>query len=116
MFWSILDELILPVGEFGNDSDEMRRITRGWHRAIAALAVEGDDVLVDELWTHRWWLEDWRAVLKDFRWWSVLLTASAATLAERERRRGVDPQGWQMETCGSGPSRLSSIWSSTPLI
>lgn len=60
MFWGMLDEARLPAGEFRTDSEEMRRITRGWHRAVAALAAEGNDVLVDELWTHRWWLEDWR--------------------------------------------------------
>src|SRR5947209_9104808 len=76
LFWGVLDELDLPEGEFRTDSDAMRRITRGWHRAVAALAAEGNDVLVDELWTHRWWLEDWREVLQDFRWWPIMLTAS----------------------------------------
>lgn len=103
MFWSMLDELSLPVGEFRTDSDEMRRITRGWHRAVAALAAEGNDVLVDELRTHRWWLEDWREVLKDIPWWSVLLTASDTALAERERRRGDRPEGLAAEDLRQHP-------------
>jgi chloramphenicol 3-O phosphotransferase len=93
LFWGMLDELTLPVGAFRSDSDVMRRITRGWHRAVAALAAEGNDVLVDELWTHRWWLEDWREVLRGLRWWSVMLTASADTLAAREAERGDRPAG-----------------------
>jgi chloramphenicol 3-O phosphotransferase len=93
MFWGMIDEINLPVGEFRTDSDVMRRITRGWHRSVAALAAEGNDVLVDEIGTHRWWLEDWREVLKDFRWWSVMMTASAGMLAARETVRGDRPEG-----------------------
>lgn len=93
LFWSMIDEANLPVGEFRTDSEEMRRLTRGWHRAVAAIAAEGNDVIVDDLWTHPWWLEDWREVLQGFRCWSVMLTASAESLAERERQRGDRPLG-----------------------
>lgn len=93
MFWGMLDEGTLPEGDFRTDSDAMRRITRGWHRAVAALAHEGNDVIVDELWVHPWWLEDWREVLRDVRWWSVLLRARSAALTRREVQRGDRPIG-----------------------
>jgi chloramphenicol 3-O phosphotransferase len=93
MFWGMLDEPLVPSARFRTDSEVMRRVTRGWHRAVTALAAEGNDVIVDDLWTHRWWLEDWREVLKDFRFWFVKLTASADALAEREAGRGDRPEG-----------------------
>jgi chloramphenicol 3-O phosphotransferase len=71
----------------------MRRITRGWHRAVAALAREGNNVIVDELRLHRWWLSDWREVLAGLPWWSVRLTAGVAELARREATRGDRPSG-----------------------
>ena len=93
LFWGMLDEAGLPAGDFRSDSEEMRRLTRGWHRAVAAIAAEGNDVIVDELWTHSWWLEDWRDVLESFQWWSVLLSASPDALAARERAREDRPEG-----------------------
>jgi chloramphenicol 3-O phosphotransferase len=93
LFWGMLEEPRLPVGDFRSDSEMMRRITRGWHRAVAALAREGNDVIVDELGTHRWWLEDWHEVLSGLCWWSVMLTASPSALAVREEERGDRPQG-----------------------
>jgi chloramphenicol 3-O-phosphotransferase len=92
-FWGMLDERQLPMGEFRTDSGVMRRINRGWHRAVVALADEGNDVIVDDLLTHPWWLEDWRQVLSGLRWWSVVLTASRAVLTERETRRIDRPAG-----------------------
>jgi chloramphenicol 3-O phosphotransferase len=93
LFWGMIDEADLPAGEFRTDSAVMRRLTRGWHRAVAALAAAGNDVIVDELWTHPWWLEDWRRVLEGFQYWSVMLTAHPDTLAARERARGDRPAG-----------------------
>jgi chloramphenicol 3-O phosphotransferase len=92
-FWGMLEEETLPAGEFRTDSEAMARITRGWHRAVAALAREGNDVLVDELPIHRWWLDDWREVLEGLRWSSVLLTARLPTLTARESQRGDRPSG-----------------------
>jgi chloramphenicol 3-O phosphotransferase len=89
----MLDERMLPVGDFRTDSEVMRRITRGWHRAVAALVAEGSDVIVDEVAIHRWWLDDWARVLGSVRWWSVLLKASPTTLAAREAERGDRPPG-----------------------
>jgi chloramphenicol 3-O phosphotransferase len=59
LFWGMLKEERLPVGDFRTDSDAMRNITRGWHRAVAAMAAEGNSMIVDELGTHAWWLDDW---------------------------------------------------------
>jgi chloramphenicol 3-O phosphotransferase len=102
MFWGMLDERQLPMGEFRTDSDVMRRITRGWHRAIVALASESNDVIVDDLLIHRWWLEDWRDVLSGLQWWSVLLTASEPDLTEREARRMDRPAGLAMSDLAAG--------------
>jgi len=93
LFWGMLEEPCLPVGDFRSDTEIMRRVTRGWHRAVAALAHQGNDVIVDELWTHHWWLEDWREVLSGLRWWSVMLTASSDVLARRETERADRPEG-----------------------
>lgn len=93
LFWAMLKEATLPEGGFRTDSDAMRQITRGWHRAVAALAREGNDVLVDDLSVHSWWLDDWRDALSGVRWWSVLMKASPKVLSERERGRGDRPSG-----------------------
>ena len=93
LFWAMLKESTLPEGGFRTDSDAMRRITRGWHRAVAALAREGNDLLVDDLLVHSRWLDDWREALSGVRWWSVLLKASPEVLSERERGRGDRPPG-----------------------
>ncbi len=92
-FWGMLDEKALPVGDFRTDSDAMRRVTRGWHRAVAALAAEGNDVIVDDLGIHRWWLDDWNQVLGGLRWCSVLLKAGLNALMAREAQRGDRPVG-----------------------
>ncbi len=93
MFWGMLDESQLPFGEFRTDSESMSRVTRGWHRAVAALAAEGNDLIVDDLWTHDWWFEDWRSALDGITWWSVMLTAIPDALAARESERGDRPVG-----------------------
>jgi chloramphenicol 3-O phosphotransferase len=93
MFWGMLDERTLAVGDFRSDSHVMRQITRGWHRAVVAMVREGNDVIVDELWIHGWWLDDWREILAGVRWWSVLLRASSSVLSAREGRRSDRPPG-----------------------
>lgn len=107
MFWGMVDEGTLPTGVFRTDSDAMRRITRGWHRAVAALAREGSDVIVDELYVHDWWLADWREVLRDVPWWSVLLKASHDVLTARERQRGDRPIGLAHADLGYVPPEAS---------
>jgi len=103
MFWGMLDEQTLPEGRFRTDSDVMRRITRGWHRAVAALASEGNNVIVDELWLHRWWLSDWSEILDGHRWWSVRLTASVAELSRREAGRADRPPRMAAEDAARAP-------------
>jgi chloramphenicol 3-O phosphotransferase len=101
LFWGTLDER--SVGEFRTDSAAMRRVTRGWHRAVAALAHEGNNVIVDELWLHRWWLSDWSEALAGLRWWSVRLTAGVAELARREAVRGDRPAGLAAGDAANAP-------------
>ena len=60
---------------------------------MGALAAEGNDLIVDELWIHRWWLDDWNEVLTGLRWWSVQLKASLPALREREAGRMDRPSG-----------------------
>lgn len=103
LFWSMLDERSLPAGEFRSDTDEMRRITRGWHRAVAALASEGGDVIVDELLLHRWWLDDWTAALDGLRWWAVRLDAGVAELTRREAERADRPAGLAARDAAMAP-------------
>jgi len=105
MFWGMLNEDRLPVGDFRTDSDVMRGITRGWHRAVAAMAAEGSSVIVDELGTHAWWLDDWNDVLRGIPWWSVLLTASRETLTKREAERGDRPAGLAASDLATMPTR-----------
>jgi chloramphenicol 3-O phosphotransferase len=105
MFWGMLKEERLAAGDFRTDSHHMRNITRGWHRAVAAIAAEGNSVIVDELGTHAWWLDDWHEVLHGMRWWSVLLTASPATLTKRETERGDRPPGLAASDLGAMPKR-----------
>jgi chloramphenicol 3-O phosphotransferase len=81
----------------------MRRITRGWHRAVAARAGEGNNVIVDELLLHRWWLSDWSEILDGYRWWSVRLTASVAELTRREANRADRPPGMAAEDAARAP-------------
>ena len=111
MFWSMLDERTLPEGDFRTDSDVMRHITRGWHRAVAALASEGNNVIVDELGLHPWWLSDWREILNDRRWWSVRLTASVAELTRREAARANRTAGMAGEDAakGRGPDEFFDL-------
>lgn len=107
MFWGMLDEGTLPTGTFRSDSPAMRRITRGWHRAVAALAREGNDVIADELWTHGWWLQDWNEALGDLRRWSVLLKAQLPALTRREAERGDRPSGLAAADLAMAPSEGS---------
>lgn len=103
MFWGMLDERTLPEGGFRTDSAVMRRITRGWHRAVGALAGEGNNVIVDELLLHRWWLSDWGEILDGYRWWAVRLTASVAELTRREASRGDRPPGMAAQDAARAP-------------
>ena len=75
-------ELKLEVGPIG-----MRAI-RGMHRAFAAYAAEGNNLVVDYIAYDRAWLHDLAEVLNGFRVYLVGVTLPLEILAERERIRG----------------------------
>jgi chloramphenicol 3-O phosphotransferase len=65
-----------------------RRVLRGMHRAVAALAACGNNVLVDEMLLDQTVLEDWLDALRGLPVCVVRLRASLAILEQREQRRG----------------------------
>ncbi len=68
-----------------------RRVVNGMHRAVAALATSGNNVLVDEMLLDQVVLDDWVDALRDLPVCIVRLRASLATLEQREHQRGNAP-------------------------
>ncbi|HVX45158.1 MAG TPA: AAA family ATPase [Mycobacteriales bacterium] len=68
-----------PVGE---------RILNGTHRAVAALARAGNDVIVDEMLLDENVLADWRAALDGLCVYVVQVQAPVEVMVVRERERG----------------------------
>ena len=65
-----------------------RRVLRGYHRAIAALARSGINVLVEEVLISAEEWEDWNAALDGLATTWVGLRCDADTAARREHERG----------------------------
>jgi len=74
-------EVKLEVGPVG-----MRAI-RGMHRAFAAYAAQGNNLVVDYIAYHNEWLPDLAQALAGFRVYLVGVTLPLEVLAERERVR-----------------------------
>lgn len=99
-FWNAIDERWLEHGSRAADgflwqSDATivpgrvgQRLARGMRAAIAACARCGNDVLVDDVFIDRRWLDDWRAELAGLEWLLVGVFAPLSVLEERERGRG----------------------------
>jgi chloramphenicol 3-O phosphotransferase len=68
-----------PIGE---------RILKGTHRAVAALAHSGTNVIVDEMLLDESVLADWQVALHGLRVYVVQVTAPVELLVARERERG----------------------------
>jgi chloramphenicol 3-O phosphotransferase len=68
--------------------DVGRRVLQGMHRAVAALASCGNNVIVDEMLLDRTVLDDWVDALHDVSACVVRLRASLTTLEQREQQRG----------------------------
>ena len=64
------------------------RVVHGYHRAVAALAADGLDLLLDECMVRPDWLADWLDVLAPFPVLLVGVHCSLAELERRERARG----------------------------
>ena len=71
----------------------LRRTRRGYHRAAAALASAGNDVIMDYPLSEPWRLTDLLAVLAAYDVTLVDVTCSPDELARRERARGDRPVG-----------------------
>jgi chloramphenicol 3-O phosphotransferase len=65
-----------------------RRVLRGMHRAVAALGVCGNNVIVDEMLLDQTVLDDWVDALRNLSVCVVRLRASLTILEQREQRRG----------------------------
>lgn len=73
---------------------EMLRRTRlGYHRAVAALASVGNDVLMDYPLSEPWRLQDLMTVLAGYDVTLIDVRTSPEELARRERSRGDRPIG-----------------------
>lgn len=77
----------LHVGPEGN------KIIKGMHQAIASYAHTGNNVIVDYIMYERSWLADLQTTLKDINVITVGVTASLATIEQREKTRATSPQG-----------------------
>ena len=69
--------IAIRAGPFG------QQLVAGYHRAVAALAMAGLDLIVDEVLLEPHWLADWLTVLESF---AVLFVGVHCPLAETERR------------------------------
>ena len=73
--------------------DQGQKVIKGMHRAIAAYARAGNNVLVDYIMYDQAWLKDLQSSLAGIPVISVGLTASLPTLELREKTRGTSPEG-----------------------
>ena len=74
--------------------DAMLRRTRlGYHRAVAALASAGNDVIMDYPLSEVWRLDDLLETLRGYDVTLVEVRCSVAELERRERERGDRPGG-----------------------
>ena len=86
-------EIAIRTGPLGE------RLMRGMRRAVAALAAEGNDLIVDEVMVADDWV-DYARLLAPFTVHLVGVHAPIEVLEERERARGVRLIGlarWQIE-------------------
>ena len=71
----------------------LRRTRLGYHRAVAALASAGNDVIMDYPLSERWRIEDLLDVLEGYDVTLVEVRCSQEELDRRERCRGDRPVG-----------------------
>lgn len=71
----------------------LRRTRRGYHRAVAALAATGNDVIMDYLLSEPWRLDDLLQTLQGLDVTLVDVHCSPEELERRERDRGDRPIG-----------------------
>ncbi len=77
----------LHIGEQG------QKIIKGMHRAIAAYAKEGNNVIVDYIMYDPTWHNDLISALSGVQVISVGVTASLPVVQQREKMRATSPEG-----------------------
>src|SRR3954471_24464889 len=99
-FWTAIEERWMEHGERASEGFLWRedarivpgsagqRLAAGMRAAIAACARCGNDLLVDDVFLERAWLDAWREELGDLEWLLVGVFAPLPVLEERERIRG----------------------------
>jgi chloramphenicol 3-O phosphotransferase len=81
-----------PLGEAEIDA-MLRRTRLGYHRAVAALACVGNDVIMDYPLSEQWRLDDLLDVLDGYDVTLVEVWCAPDELERRERARGDRPPG-----------------------
>lgn len=72
---------------------EGQKIINGMHRAIAAYARAGNNVIVDYITYDPAWITDLQASLQGINTVYAGVTASLETIQQREKSRGTSPEG-----------------------
>jgi chloramphenicol 3-O phosphotransferase len=99
-FWGAIDERWMEHGPRASDGFRWRedativpgpvgeQLAAGMRAAVAACARYGNDVLVDDVFIDRRWLDGWRTELAGLEWLLVGVFAPLPVLEQRERSRG----------------------------
>ncbi len=72
---------------------EGQKIIKGMHRAIAAYAHAGNNIVVDYITYNSAWIADLQASLRGIKTVYVGVTASLETIQQREKARATSPEG-----------------------
>lgn len=72
---------------------EGQKVIKGMHRAIAAYAQVGNNVIVDYIQYYPAWIADLKNVLQGVNVVWVGVTASLQSIEQREKQRGTSPVG-----------------------
>ncbi len=72
---------------------EGEKVIKGMHRAIAAYAHSGNNVIVDYIKYEPEWIVDFKGSLSDVKVIFVGVNASLESIKQREKKRGTSPEG-----------------------
>ena len=89
-FWQMLP----PEGTAQRSALTPEGCLSGFHRAIAAIAASGSNVIVDTGFLEKAWLMELVHLLTPFRVFFVAVYCSRDELQRRERQRGDRPEGY----------------------
>ncbi|WP_433206548.1 chloramphenicol phosphotransferase CPT family protein [Nocardia sp. CA-107356] len=74
-------------------TETLRRTRAGFHRAVAAMALAGNDIIMDHVLSEPWRLRDWLSVMTGIDVVFVGVHCSIDELQRREQQRGDRPVG-----------------------